>query len=143
MNDSASADSEGREPRKKILVVDDDEAVRTGLRCVLVSEGYEVVVARHGREAVKLFRENPCDLALIDMNMPLLPGWGTIADLRALNGRLPVIIITARPDQRNIACAAGVELMEKPLDLPLLLTRICALLAESQANAPTSAASSA
>ncbi len=143
MNDSASADSEGCEPRKRILVVDDDEAVRTGLRCVLASEGYEVVVARHGREAVKLFRESPCDLALIDMNMPLLPGWGTIADLRVLNGRLPVIIITARPDQRNIAGAAGVELMEKPLDLPLLLKRIGALLAESQATTAAHAASSA
>ena len=143
MNDSAFPDNERPEPRKKILVVDDDEAVRAGLRCVLVSEGYDVVVARHGREAVKLFRENPCDLALIDMNMPLLPGWGTIADLRVLNGRLPVIIITARPDQRNIAGAAGVELMEKPLDLPLLLKRIGALLVESQASAPAAAASSA
>ena len=114
--------------RKTILVVDDDAAVRKGLRGVLVSEGYDVIAARHGREAVQLFRVHPCDLALLDMNMPLRNGWGTIADLRALKSRLPAIIITARPDQRNIAREAGLELMEKPLDLPLLLNRISALL---------------
>jgi DNA-binding response OmpR family regulator len=116
--------------RKTILVVDDDEAVRNGLRGVLVSEGYKVVAARHGREAVQVFRVHPCDLALLDMNMPLRNGWGTIADLRALKSQLPAIIITARPDQRNVAREAGVELMEKPLDLPLLLQRIGALLSE-------------
>lgn len=116
--------------RKTILVMDDDEAVRNGLRGVLVSEGYKVVAARHGREAVQVFRVHPCDLALLDMNMPLRNGWGTIADLRALKSQLPAIIITARPDQRNVAREAGVELMEKPLDLPLLLQRIGALLSE-------------
>ena len=106
--------------RKTILVVDDDAAVRKGLRGVLVSEGYDVIAASHGREAVQFFRVRQCDLALLDMNMPLRNGWGTIADLRALRSGLPAIIITARPDQRNVAREAGVELMEKPLDLPLL-----------------------
>jgi DNA-binding response OmpR family regulator len=117
-------------PRKTILVVDDDAAVRKGLRGVLVSEGYDVIAASHGHEAVQLFRVRPCDLALLDMNMPLRNGWGTIADLRALNANLPAIIITARPDQRNVAREAGIELMEKPLDLPLLLQRIGALLSK-------------
>lgn len=115
-------------PQKTILVVDDDEAVRQGLRGVLASEGYRVVTARHGHEAVQVFRVYPCHLALLDMNMPLRNGWGTIADLRALDPQLPAIIITARPDQRNIAREAGIELMEKPLDLPLLLHRIAVLL---------------
>jgi DNA-binding response OmpR family regulator len=114
--------------RKTILVVDDDAAVRKALRGVLVSEGYDVIGACHGREAIQLFRVHPCDLALLDINMPLRNGWGTIADLRTLQSRLPAILITARPDQRNIAREAGLELMEKPLDLPLLLKRIGALL---------------
>lgn len=118
--------------RKTILVVDDDDAVRKGLRGVLVSEGYLVVVARHRYKAVRVFRRHPCDLALLDMNMPLRNGWGTIADLRALKSQLPAIIITARPDQRSIAREAGLELMEKPLDLPLLLQRIGALLSKSK-----------
>ena len=128
MNNPALAEPENNPPRKSILVVDDDDAVRRGLRGVLVSEGYEVVTASNGVQALAAFRRHPCDLALIDMNMPLLPGWGAIAELRKLSGRLPIIIITARPDQRNIAGAAEVELMEKPLNLPRLLERIDALL---------------
>ena len=130
MHKPTAAGLSNDDPRKTILVVDDDDAVRKGLRGVLVSEGYLVVVARHGHEAVRVFRRHPCDLALLDMNMPLRNGWGTIADLRALKSQLPAIIITARPDQRSIAREAGLELMEKPLDLPLLLQRIGALLSK-------------
>jgi DNA-binding response OmpR family regulator len=118
----------GGAPGRTILVVDDDDAIRRGLRRVLVKKGYQVVDARDGREAIQVFQERPCDLVLLDMNMPLRNGWGTIAQLRALESQLPAIIITARPDQRNIAREAGVELMEKPVDVPLLLDRISALL---------------
>ena len=136
MSNPIPAAHPGSAPRKTILVVDDDDAVRRGLRWVLVTEGYQVVDARHGREAIQVFQEHPCDLALLDMNMPLLNGWGTIAVLRSLNGRLPAIILTARPDQRNVAREAGVELMEKPVDLPLLLQRVDALLSKPQDDAP-------
>jgi DNA-binding response OmpR family regulator len=67
------------------------------------------------------------------MNMPLQNGWGAIAGLRLLAGALPIVIITARPDQRTVAREAGVELMEKPLDPPLLLRRIGELLAPPRA----------
>ena len=109
---------------RRILVVDDDEAVRLGLRSVLVSEGYEVITACNGLEAIATQREHACDLALIDMNMPQQNGWGTIGGLRVADPGLPVVIITARPDQGTLARETGVELMEKPLNLPALLTRI-------------------
>jgi two-component system OmpR family response regulator len=130
MNTPTAAVDAGGSHRKTILVVDDDDAIRRGLRRVLVSKGYRVIDARDGREAVQVFQEHPCDLALLDMNMPLRNGWGTIADLRALQSQLPAIIITARPDQRNLAREAGLDLMEKPVDLPLLLKRISALLSK-------------
>ncbi len=114
--------------RKRILVVDDDDAVRIGLDNVLATEGYEVVTASNGIQALAVLRRQPCDLALLDMNMPLLNGWGTIGELRRLDRWLPMIIITARPDQGTLARESGVELMEKPLNLPLLLRRIDALL---------------
>jgi two-component system, OmpR family, response regulator len=136
-NNPTPADSSDILPRKTILVVDDDEAVRKGLRGVLVSEGYKVVAARNGHEALQVFRVRPCDLALLDMNMPVRNGWGTIADLRALSPQLPTIIITARSDQRNVAREAGVELMEKPLDLPLLLHWISVLLNKPADGIPT------
>ena len=116
----------------KILVVDDDEAVRTGLRCVLVSEGYEVRTACNGREAVQDLTKSRADLVLVDMNMPVQNGWSTIAGLRGLQPNLPIIIITARPDQLRAARAAGLELMEKPLDLPVLMERISVLTSQAQ-----------
>jgi two-component system response regulator PrrA len=125
-----SAQSHGHSATRskpRILVVDDDDEVRRGLRCILIMEGYEVATAANGREGVESFRTCPCDLALIDMNMPLQNGWGTIAALRALQRELPVIFITARPDQRTLARECSVDLMEKPLDLPALLQRIAAL----------------
>ena len=128
MNCSSSEAAVTPAPSARLLVVDDDEAVRTGLRCVLVSEKYQVACARNGLEASQAFREHPCDLALIDMNMPLQNGWGTIASLRFLNPALPVILITARPDQRALAREAGIMLMEKPLNLKVLLQRIRELL---------------
>jgi DNA-binding response OmpR family regulator len=131
---NAPAPPSSTEPlrRKKILVVDDDNAVRAGLDDLLVAKGYEVVTAINGIQALSVLRRESCDLALLDMNMPLLNGWGTIGELRRLNRWLPMIIITARPDQRTLARETNVELMEKPLDLPLLLQRIDALLNASQ-----------
>jgi len=142
MNNPTPAANLASTPRKTILVVDDDDAVRRGLRWLLVTEGYYVVDARHGHEAIQVFQEHPCDLALLDMNMPLLNGWGTIAVLRSLNGRLPAIIITARPDQRTVAREAGVELMEKPVDPRLLVKRIGALLSKPEDDAPAPTSSS-
>jgi DNA-binding response OmpR family regulator len=124
-------------PNARILIVDDDDEVRRGLRCVLMMEGYKVSTAANGREGVETFRKNLCDLALIDMNMPLQNGWSTIAALRSLRRGVPVIFITARPDQRTLARECNVDLMEKPLDLPRLLERIAALLAAPAQPSPT------
>jgi len=114
--------------KHRILVVDDDEAIRTGLSDVLLSEGYEVSTACNGLEAVERFQGVRMALILVDINMPVLNGWGTIGQLRTLSPRVPIIMITARPDQKMIARTAGVELMEKPLDIPYLLDRISKLL---------------
>ena len=124
-----------RSAPRRVLVIDDDEAVRDGLRCVLATEGYEVITAMNGLEAEEVCRHQTCDLALLDMNMPLQNGWGTLAHLRESAPTLPVVFITARPDQRTLARETGVELMEKPLDLPLLLQRIKELANPRQGSA--------
>ena len=69
---------------------------------------------------------NGCyDVTLLDLNMPDMDGWQTMAHLSQLGSRLPIIIITAQPDQREWAEADGAcALMEKPLDLPRLLATI-------------------
>jgi CheY-like chemotaxis protein len=115
----------------KILLVDDDEEVLAALNDVLKCEGYQVVTARNGREAIAHFYEGHIDIALLDLNMPVKGGWETFERLTTIHPLLPIIVITARPDQYRLAAAAGVgALMEKPLDLPLLLQAIKDLLSE-------------
>jgi CheY-like chemotaxis protein len=117
--------------KAKILLADDDDEVLAALSSVLSSESYEVIVAKNGREAIEHFREQHIDVALLDLNMPVKGGWEAFERLTTIHPLLQVIVITARPDQYPLAIAAGVAaLMEKPLDLPLLLQTIDELLVE-------------
>jgi CheY-like chemotaxis protein len=116
----------------KILLVDDDSSVLAALTGVLQSEGYDVRHAFNGHDALGVFHTLPdISLVLLDLNMPVKGGWDTFERLTAINPLLPIIIITARPDQYTLAAAAGVAaLMEKPLDIPLLLETMQQLLTE-------------
>jgi CheY-like chemotaxis protein len=121
--------------KAKILLADDDDEVLAALSSVLTSEGYEVIVAKNGREAIEQFLEQHIDVALLDLNMPVKGGWEAFERLTTIHPLLQVIVITARPDQYPLAIAAGVAaLMEKPLDLPLLLQTIDDLLVEQLEN---------
>ena len=105
----------------KLLVIDDDEAVLRSLEKVFRSEGYEVATATNGVEGIDLFETLECDLVLLDLNMPLLDGWETFNQFKRANPKVPIIIITARPDQHDLARSAGAAaLIEKPLNLPTL-----------------------
>ena len=111
---------------KRVLLVDDDFAVLAGLAGVLVSEGYHVIHAVDGDEAIeKVRKDSSFDLVLLDLNMPKKSGWDAFEQMHAIDPFLPVIVITARPGQYATAVAAGVgALIEKPLDLPFLLQKI-------------------
>jgi DNA-binding response OmpR family regulator len=119
-------------PGKHILLVDDDPTVRDSLNDVLVSKGYVVVPAENGQQALERAGRQPVDLALLDLNMPVKNGWDTFERLTAEHPLLPIIIITARPNQLFTAVNAGVgALLEKPMDIPMLLRTMKRLLAES------------
>jgi DNA-binding response OmpR family regulator len=117
--------------RNWILIVDDDSSVREMLTRVLAGEGYGVLSAGNGEEAVNIASRLRVDLALLDLNLPVQSGWDTFEKLVASDPGLPVIIITARSNQLFTALGAGVgALLEKPLDFPKLLQIIRELLAE-------------
>jgi len=121
-----------RATRKHILLVDDDAGVRGSLQDVLVEEGYLVIPANDGQQALELIASSSIDLVLLDLNMPRKNGWDTFERLSAEHPLVPVIIATARPNQLFTALGAGVgALLEKPLDIPHLLTTIRRLLEES------------
>jgi chemosensory pili system protein ChpA (sensor histidine kinase/response regulator) len=109
--------------------------VRETLGRVLELEDYDVVFAKTGREAAASFVSDVPDLVLLDLNMPNGDGWEAFASMEESRPLAPVIVITARPQQYQHAAELGIDaLMEKPLDLPLLLVTIADLLAESEAE---------
>jgi DNA-binding response OmpR family regulator len=118
--------------QKQILVVDDDPSVRTMLRRVLADEGYHVQSAANGAEALQAANTAPPDLVLLDVKLREESGWDVFRRLTRKWPSLPVVIITARPNQLFTALAAGVgALVEKPLHIPKMLRSISRLLRES------------
>src|SRR6266404_8786130 len=117
---------------KRILLVDDDPAVRDSLNDVLLAEGYLIIPAQNGQQALDLANESSVDVVLLDLNMPVKNGWDTFEQLTRENPFLPIIIVTARPNQLFTALSAGVgALLEKPMDIPTLLRTMENLLAQS------------
>jgi DNA-binding response OmpR family regulator len=117
---------------KRILLVDDDPMVRDSLNDLLTGEGYAVIPAENGEKALDLAARSRVDLALLDLNMPVKNGWDTFQQLTLNHPLIPVIVVTARPNQLFTALGAGAgALLEKPMDIPVLLRTIKKLLAES------------
>lgn len=120
-----------RHSRRKILLIDDDPAIRQLLNRLLTEEGYNVMSAANGFEAIEMTNSTQFDLVLLDLNMPLLDGWDTFQEISKKNPLMPFIVITARPNQLFPAVASGTgALLEKPLDFPKLFSTIHALLNE-------------
>jgi DNA-binding response OmpR family regulator len=112
-----------------ILIVDDDHAVLAALCVVLELEGFHILPAENGREAIEKFRDHRVDLLLLDLNLPVKDGWTALERISAINPLVPIIIITARPAQYPRAATARVDaIMEKPLDFHLLLVTVRELL---------------
>jgi DNA-binding NtrC family response regulator len=120
---------------KRILLVDNDRSIRESLSKILRAENYEVVLGENGQEAIEKHGAGHIDLLISDLNMPVKNARATLERLVGINPLLPVVIITGRSNQRALAETAGADaLMEKPLDVPLLLQTIRELLAEPMEN---------
>ena len=106
-----------------VLVVDDDPAVHEVLAATLEREGYGVLHAGDGAEALEIMRKTPPDIVTLDVMMPKVDGWsvlGTMKSEPALQ-RIPVIMLTI-VDDRNLGYSLGAsEFMTKPIERPRLL----------------------
>jgi two-component system, OmpR family, response regulator MprA len=116
----------------KILVVDDERAVRESLRRALELEGYEIELAEDGREALALLQNGAePDVLILDVLMPGLDGLEVCRRLRASGNRVPVLMLTARDEieSRVAGLDAGADdYVSKPFALEELLARVRALL---------------
>jgi two-component system, chemotaxis family, chemotaxis protein CheY len=105
-----------------ILVVDDDYAIRMAVAEILQFEGYSVVTAANGAEALEAIDRLHPSLVLLDMRMPVLDGWGFARELRARGVKLPILVMTAARSASRWAQEIGAQgYLAKPFDLPELL----------------------
>ncbi|AIQ41447.1 response regulator transcription factor [Paenibacillus sp. FSL R7-0297] len=114
---------------KKIIVADDDVHIRTLLRHVLTREGYHVLEAGDGREAVTLMQEQTVDLAVVDVMMPHMDGLELCSYIRETYD-IPVILLTARQqlsDKEQGYLRGTDDYVTKPFEPEELLFRIKAL----------------
>jgi two-component system chemotaxis response regulator CheY len=89
-------------PKRRILVADDDPGIRRTLQIGLAKAGYEVIEARDGEEATRLWRENGVDLIIADIYMPNKSGLQLIMELRAHNSTIPVIAMSDGGRNKNL-----------------------------------------
>src|SRR4029453_4464830 len=118
----------------RVLVVDDEPAVREVLERILRLEGFEVAIACDGREAVRAQAATPADAVLLDVLMPGLDGLEVCRRLRDTGDRTPVLMLTARESvgDRVAGLEAGADdYLPKPFALEELLARLRALLRRS------------
>src|SRR5438552_12038391 len=86
-----------REGGRRILLAEDDDDISESVRGVLEDAGYAVETCRNGQEALKRLREDPADLVVLDLMMPVLDGWEFRAAQRADRSiaEIPVVVISA------------------------------------------------
>lgn len=111
----------------RILVVDDEPAIRRALRPPLMELGFQVAEASRGEEALQTLRAAPYDVVLLDMNMPGIGGMETLRRIRAFAPRLPVLMLTVRDQEEDKVEAldrGADDYITKPFSTRELIARI-------------------
>lgn len=119
---------------KRILIVDDDDAIRTLLFTVLRRRRLQVDTARNGVEALERCANCRYSVVLLDLMMPLMSGWDVLSRLETmpLDQRPFVIVLTAGMEPRNLDPRLVAGTLRKPFDLDMLVETISSCLAALQ-----------
>lgn len=123
-------------PYFKILLVEDDEALRFIVKDNLEQQDYQVEVAEDGELALQLFRENKFDLIILDVMLPKVDGFRVAETIRKSNDQVPIIFLTARSmteDKITGLTIGGDDYIPKPFSMEELLLKIKVFLKRSQA----------
>lgn len=118
-----------------IMVVEDDHNTRKLMEAVLVQNGYEVILAKDGIDALEKMESHHVDLIVLDIMMPRMNGYELSETLRKCNCNLPILMVTAKetPTDKKKGFLVGTDdYMVKPVDEEEMILRIAALLRRSQ-----------
>ena len=126
---------------KKALVIEDDGNIAELLRLYLEKDGFEVARAVDGGEGLEMYRAFHPDIVLLDIMLPVMDGWSVLREIRALDSRVYVIMLTAKGDTPDKI--SGLELgaddyVTKPFEVKELLARIHAVMRRSEEPAAIS-----
>ena len=111
----------------KILVVDDDVHVRMMLEAILESEGYSVVLAQGGPEALAMMKEEQPSLILLDYMMPGMNGLDVLREIKKTHGQTKVIIVTGHGNEKlsiEMLKSGAADYIQKPFAMDQLLSSI-------------------
>lgn len=120
----------------RILLVEDDEALRGVLAEVLADEGYDVLCASNGKEALDRLARSHADLILLDLVMPVMDGWA-FRDAQRLDAHLaniPTVVLSASypPDSARIRALEAEEVLSKPVSMEHLILALRRVLPDSR-----------
>jgi two-component system, OmpR family, response regulator PhoP len=114
----------------RVLLIEDEAALRRSVTAALVAAGAQVQEAADGREGHYLAAEFPFDVAIVDLGLPVMPGLEVIRRLRGAGSRLPILILTARGrwQEKVEGLESGADdYLTKPFEMPELVARVRAL----------------
>lgn len=112
----------GQRFARPVLVVDDDDATRSAERAVLTEDGFRVIEARDGAEAMRVIQNDPPAVVVLDIQMPGVDGPSFARELRMALRRVPLVILTGVDDPKHEADRCNAEAyLSKPFDAPELV----------------------
>lgn len=112
---------------KQILIVDDERDVREILRDFFKMQGYEVLVAEDGQNALDTFNSNKPDAAIVDIQMPVMDGIKFSKKVLKKNCKFPIIMITGYVEKYSFDDLIGIgvkDVLKKPIDLHILKSKV-------------------
>ncbi len=109
---------------KRVLVVDDDASIRELLSTVLEDDGYEVMPAANGEDALAVCARWRPDVIVLDLMMPVMDGWTFAKRLRERDD-IPIVVLSAANDlERHAKSVGAIEVIGKPFDLDQLIPKV-------------------